>query len=74
MDALERWMEVFMMDHIPCPMSNQEVRGPLRIEKAQTIPEDLQEHSRYSLLMEGEEDAQPKTLFHPDPALHKEYS
>ena len=24
--------------------------------------------------MEGEEDAQPKTLFHPDPALHEEYS
>ena len=63
-----------MMDHSPCLISNQEVGGPLGVEQAHTIPEDLQEHSRYSLLMEGEEDAHPKTLFHPNPSLHEEYS
>ena len=63
-----------MMDHSLYPTSSQEVKGPMHTQQAQTILEDLQEHSRSSLLMEGEEDVQPKTLFHPDPALHEEYS
>ena len=37
-DAIEIWMEVFMMDHIPYPMRIQEVIGTPRTEKTQTIP------------------------------------
>ena len=53
-----------MMNHNPCPISNQEYRGPLCIEKAQAAPEDLQEHTYPPLLVEEEED---KLSEHPSP-------
>ena len=38
MEAIERWMERFMMDHDPSPIRNQEFRVHLCVDQAQTAP------------------------------------
>ena len=73
-ESMERWMEVFTMNHNTCSIINQEERGPLCIEKAQTSIQDLQEHTEPPMLVEEEEDKQSEPPSPPNLASLEEYS
>ena len=74
MEAMERWMEVVMMNHNTYSINNQEERGPLCIEKAQTATEYLQEHTEPPMLVEEEEDKLSEPPSPPNLDSLEEYS